>query len=88
MGKWKGIMKAGFLEIPVNVIYTRSSDGVSEWHGNGETDKYWPMNQPRLETNIGTVMIVKDAIRLNGKHYIEFKGSGNAKGPLAECMDN
>jgi len=87
MGKWKGIMKAGFLEIPVNVTYTRSSEGVSEWHGSGETDKYWPMNQPQLETNIGTVLIVKDAIRLNGKHYIEFKGSGNPKGPLAERMD-
>ena len=29
----------------------------------------------------------KDAIRTNGKHYIEFKGSGNPKGPLAERMD-
>jgi hypothetical protein len=45
------------------------------------------MNQPQIETNIGTVLIVKDAIRLDGKHYIEFKGSGNPKGPLAERMD-
>jgi len=45
------------------------------------------MNQPQIETNIGTVLIVKDAIRTNGKHYIEFKGSGNPKGPLAERMD-
>jgi hypothetical protein len=87
MGEWKGIMQAGFLEIPVKVNYSRSSDGVSEWHGSGETDKYWPMNQPQLETNIGTVMIVKSEIRSNGKHYIEFKGSGNPKGPLAKRMD-
>ena len=87
MGKWKGIMQAGFLEIPVTVFYNHSSDGLSEWHGSGETDKYWPMNQPQFETNTGTVLIVKDVIRPNGKHYIEFKGSGNPKGPLAESMD-
>jgi len=87
MGKWKGIMRAGFLEIPVNVIYNRFSDGVSEWHGSGVTDKYWPMNQPQFETNIETVLIVKDDIRPDGKHYIEFKGSGNPKGPLAEGLD-
>jgi hypothetical protein len=44
------------------------------------------MNQPQFETNIGTVLIVKDAIRPDGKHYIEFKGSGNPKGPLAERL--
>ncbi len=87
MEKWKGIMQAGFLEIPVNVTCNRSSTGESEWHGSGETDKYWPMNQPQLETNIGTVLIVKSEIRLNGKHYIEFKGSGNPKGPLAKGGD-
>jgi hypothetical protein len=87
MGKWKGIMQSGFLEITVNVTFNRSLGGVSEWYGSGETEKYWPMNQPQLETNIGTVLIVKDAIRLNGKHYIEFKGSGNPKGPLAEHLD-
>ena len=30
MGKWKGIMQSGFLEILVNVTYNRSSNGVSE----------------------------------------------------------
>jgi len=88
MVKWKGIMQAGFLEIPVNVIYNRYSGGVSEWHGSGVTDKYWPMNQPQLETNIGAVLIVKNTIRPDGKHYIEFKGSGNPKGPLAERLGN
>ncbi len=87
MEKWKGIMQAGFLEIPVNVICNRSSDGVREWHGSGETGKYWPMNQLQFETNIGTVLIVKDAVGRDGKHYIEFKGSGNPKGPLAESME-
>ncbi len=87
MEKWKGIMQAGFLEIPVNVIYNRSSVGVSQWYGSGVTDKYWPMNQPQLETNIGTVLIVKNTIRSDGRHYIEFKGSGNPKGPLAERMN-
>ena len=86
MGKWKGIMQAGFLEILVNVFYNRSSDGVIEWHGSGKTDKYWPMNQPQFETNIGTVLIVKEGIGRDGKHFIEFKGSGNPKGPLAERM--
>lgn len=87
MEKWKGVMQSGFLEIPVIVNYTRSSIGVSEWYGSGVTDKYWPMNQPQFETNIGTVLILKDAIRSDGRHYIEFKGSGNPKGPLAERMD-
>jgi hypothetical protein len=86
MGKWKGIMQSGFLEIPVNITYNRSSNGVSEWYGSGVTDRYWPMNQSQFETNIGTVLIVKDAIRMDGRHYIEFKGSGNPKGPLAERM--
>jgi hypothetical protein len=87
MGKWKGIMQTGLLEIPINVIYNPSSVGVSEWYGSGITDKYWLMNQPHFETNIGTVLIVKDAIRLDGKHYIEFKGSRHPKGPLAEGMN-
>ena len=84
MEKWKGIMQSGFLEIPVNVTYILSSVGVREWSGSGVTDKYWPMNQPQLETNIGTVLILKDTIRSDGRHYIEFKGRGNPKGPLAE----
>jgi len=33
------------------------------------------------------MLIVKGAIRLNGKHDIEFKGSGNPKGPLVNLMD-
>ena len=80
-------MQAGFLEISVSVTYSRSSVGVSKWYGSGVTDKYWPMNQPQLETNIGTVLIVKSEMRMNGKHYIEFKGSGNPKGPLTERLD-
>jgi hypothetical protein len=87
MGKWKGIMQSGFLEIPVNVTHNRSSNGVSEWFGSGLTDRYWPMNQPQFETNIGTVLIVREAIRSGSRHYIEFKGSGKPKGPLAERMD-
>jgi len=86
MEKWKGIMQSGFLEIPVNVSYIRSSGGVSEWYGSGITDKYWPMNQPQFETNIGTVLIVNQAIRSDGRHYIDFKGSGKPKGPLSEAM--
>ena len=87
MQHWRGIMQAGFLEISVSVTYSRSSVGVSEWYGSGITDKYWPMNQPHFETNIGTVLIVKSEIRRNGKHYLEFKGSGNPKGPLTERRD-
>jgi len=84
--KWKGIMQSGFLEIPVVVTFTRSSTGAGEWFGTGITDRYWPVNQPSFETNIGTVLIVKDEIRSNGRHYIEFKGSGPPKGLLAERM--
>jgi hypothetical protein len=86
MGKWKGIMQSGFLEIPVNVTYNRSANGETEWFGNGVTDRYWPMNQPQFETNIGTVLIMRQAIRPGSRHYIEFKGSGKPKGPLAERM--
>jgi hypothetical protein len=68
--KWKGIMQSGFLEITVVVTFTRSSIGVGEWFGTGVTDRYWPMNQPEFETNIGTVLIVKSEIRLNGKHRV------------------
>ncbi len=85
MGKWKGTMISGFLEIPVTVIYG-SPGRLREWSGSGTTDKYWPMNQPQFETNIGTVLILKDAIRSDSRHYIEFRGSGRPKGPLAEVM--
>ena len=85
MGKWKGVMISGFLEIPVTVTYG-SSGRLREWTGSGTTDKYWPMNQPQFETNIGTVLILKEAIRSDSRHYIEFRGSGNPKGPLAEVM--
>lgn len=86
MGKWKGVMKTEFLEIPVIVNFNTSSVGLNEWSGSGLTDKYWPMNQPQFETNIGTVLILNDAIRSGSRHYIEFKGSGRPKGPLAEAM--
>jgi len=45
------------------------------------------MNPPQFETNIGTVLIGEDAVRLDGEQYIESKGSGIPKGPLAERMD-
>jgi hypothetical protein len=86
MGKWKGIMISGFLEIPVTVTYNSPSVGLRDWSGSGVTDKYWPMNQPQFETNIGTVLIVNQAIRSGGRHYIDFKGSGKPKGPLSEAM--
>jgi hypothetical protein len=86
MGKWKGVMKTEFMEMPVTVTFIAPSVGLGEWYGSGITDKYWPMNQPQIETNIGTVLMVKEAIRSESRHYIEFKGSGKPKGPLAEAM--
>jgi hypothetical protein len=86
MGKWKGIMISGFLEIPVTVTYNSPSVGLRDWFGSGITEKYWPMNQFEFETNIGTVLIVNQAIRSGSRHYIDFKGSGKPKGPLAEVM--
>jgi hypothetical protein len=86
MGKWKGIMISGFLEIPVTVTYGSPSVGLRQWSGSGITENYWPMNQPQFETNIGTVVIVNEAIRSGSRHYIEFKGIGKPKGPLAEAM--
>jgi hypothetical protein len=79
-------MRTEFLEIPVTVTYNALSGGVGEWYGSGVTDRYWPMNQPQVETNIGTVLIVKEAIRSESRHYIEFRGSGKPKGPLAEAI--
>jgi hypothetical protein len=32
------------------------------------------------------VRIVNEAIRSESRHYIEFRGSGKPKGPLAEAM--
>jgi hypothetical protein len=86
MGKWKGVMKTEFLEIPVTVTFNTAPVGLGEWFGSGMTDKYWPMNQPQFETNIGTVLIMNEAIRSESRHYIEFRGSGKPKGPLAEAM--
>jgi hypothetical protein len=86
MGKWKGTMISGFLEIPVTVNYDSPSLRLREWSGSGATNKYWPMSQLQFETNIGDVLILNQAIRADGKHHIEFKGSGNPKGPLAEAM--
>ena len=87
MGKWKGIMISGFLEIPVTVTYGSSTVSLPLWSGSGATDKYWPMSPLEFETNIGTVLILNQAIRRDGKHHIEFKGSGKPKGPLAEVMN-
>ncbi len=86
MAIWKGIMQAGFLEIPVIITYILSSAGVKEWYGSGVTEKYWPRNQHQFETNIGTLLIIWDEIRSNARHYIEFKGSGNPEGALAEHL--
>ena len=86
MQTWKGIMISGFLEMPVTVTYGPPSDGPRVWSGGGATDKYWPMSQLQFETNIGTVLILNQAIRADGKHHIQFKGSGNPKGPLAEAI--
>jgi hypothetical protein len=86
MGKWKGIMISGFLEIPVTVTYSPLCVGLRQWSGSGETDKYWPMDQPQFETNIGTAVIVNQAIRSGARHYIEFKRSGEPKGPLSGAL--
>jgi hypothetical protein len=86
MGQWKGIMKAGNLELSVIVTYRLPDDGMGEWYGSAVTDKPWPINQPQFETNIGTVVIVNQTIRSDGTHYIAFTGSGNPKGPLAKAM--
>ena len=86
MGKWKGIMISGFLEIPVTIDYDPPSLRVRKWSGSGATNKYWPMSQLQFETNIGDVLILNQALRADGKHHIEFKGSGNPKGPLAQAM--
>jgi hypothetical protein len=86
MGQWKGIMISGFLEIPVTVTYNSPSVGFGDWSGSGVTEKYWPVDEPKFETNIGTVLIVNQVIRAGCKHHIDFKGSGKPKGPLAENM--
>ena len=86
MGKWQGTMISGFLEIPVTVNYGSPSVNGRGWSGRGATDKYWPISQLQFETNIGTVLILNQATRADGKHHLEFKGSGNPKGPLAEAM--
>ena len=82
MAQWRGIMICGFLEIPVVVTY----NSPRNWSGSGATEKYWPMDQLEFETNIGTILILKQAIRADGKHHIEFKGSGNPMGPLAKAI--
>ncbi len=80
-------MPDGFLEILVSVTSNRSSNGLNEGFGSGATDKVRLMNQPFFETNIGTVLTVKDAIRSDGEQYIECKEGGNPKGPFAPCME-
>ena len=57
-----------------------------EWSGSGATDKYWPMTPLAFETNIGDVVILSQAFRKDGKHHIEFRGSGDPRGPLADIM--
>ena len=79
-------MISGFLEIPVTVTYRSPSKGMPQWFGNGITDKYWPASQVEFETNIGEVHIFNRVMRRDGKHYIEFKGNGTPKGPLAKLM--
>jgi hypothetical protein len=86
MGKWNGIMMCGFSGIPVTVTFDSPSDGLEVWYGNSVTNKDWAKNQRQFETNIGAVLIVNKAIHSDGRHHIEFRGSGNPKGPLAQAM--
>jgi hypothetical protein len=86
MGKWNGIMMCGFSGIPVTITFDFPSDGLEVWYGNSVTNKDWAKDQRRFETSIGAVLIVNKAIRSDGRHHIEFRGSGNPKGPLAEAM--
>ncbi len=86
MGKWKGVMVVGFLEMPVTVNFGSPTLHAREWSGSGATDKYWPMTPLAFETNIGDVVILSQAFRKDGKHHIEFRGSGDPRGPLADIM--
>jgi len=42
MGKWKGTLEAGFLEITVNVTFNRSPTGVSEGMAVGKRTSIRP----------------------------------------------
>ena len=80
------MMISGFLEMPVTVNYGTSSSSLPKWSGTGATDRYWPKTQLEFETNIGKVLILTQATWSDGKHHIEFIGSGDPRGPLAEAM--
>jgi hypothetical protein len=54
-----------------------------EWRGLSE--KLWP-DYELIETNIGTIFIVKQQQNKDGQCAVEFEGYGLPQGPLAKEM--
>lgn len=87
MPKWRGLMQAGDLLVPVTVTYTLpSGSGFGSWEGVGILDKEMPPEQFPTETNIGRIIIRHMLMGPSGGCEIMFTGSGEPSGPLAEAM--
>lgn len=55
------------------------------WNGGKLSDKAWPDHE-WIDTNLGTIFIVKQRQNGEGQYVMEFEGYGLPQGPLAKEM--
>lgn len=91
MELWKGKVRVEGLEMVASVqISLPTSNKLGKWHGSGISEKSWE-NLTRnnlIETNIGTIKILKQVSDPGGIFSIEFKGIGIPEGPLAKEIED
>jgi len=78
-----------FRDLKMNAMvqyqWPSSCASMGGWNGGGLSDKVWPDHQ-LIETNIGTIFIVRQNQNENGQYLIEFQGYSLPQGPLAQKM--
>ena len=87
MNQWEGIVIfEGFkMNAMVQFQWPSSCASLGGWNGGGLSDKVWP-DYELIETNIGTIFIVKQKQNEDGQYTIEFEGYALPQGPLAKEM--
>ena len=87
MGEWEGMVVYEDLKMNALVHYQWPSSCASMggWNGGGFSDRLWS-DHALVESNIGTIFIVKQKQNEDGKYTIEFEGYGLPQRPLAKEM--
>ena len=84
MGEWEGMVV--YEDLKMNALvhdqWFSSCASMGGWSGGGFSDRLWP-DHALVETNIGTIFIVKQKQNEHGQYSIEFEGYGLPQGPFA-----